>query len=564
MSKRIPESFIDEIIARADIVDVVGRRVSLKQAGANLKGLCPFHDEKTPSFTVSPVKGFYHCFGCGAHGTAIRFLMEYENLSFPESVEALADMLGLEMPATSMEATKAPNDDLLELLREADQLYRRFLRESSVAIEYLKERGIDGETAARFGLGFAPDAWDTLRSALGTTQQRADDLLRAGLLSKNDSGRVYDRFRNRIMFPIRNARGQVLGFGGRVIGDGEPKYLNSPETPVFHKGRTLYGVYEARQLGRRPEEALVVEGYLDVASLSQHEITPALATLGTATTPDHVRQLTRIADRVVFCFDGDRAGRAAAWRALETALPFGGGKTEIGFLVLPEGEDPDSFVRERGAGPFRRLLGDALPLGRFLIGELATQADLAHADGRAKFVTLAKALLAKLPDGIYKTLLISEIAEVVGMSSDTLGTLIDAPTTVRGPLQEPTQGTEHAAPQKATLVRKAVALVLHYPAVAARLKPVAGFERVAQPGTRLLRDLLEFARSRPDIRTAHLIERFRDDPEGRYLERLLATEPLDDEEAALGVLSTSLERIVAADERRRIAAAVRGRGDVAQ
>src|SRR5690606_20779006 len=333
---RIPQAFIDELIARADIVEVVGSRVTLKKAGRDFKGLCPFHDEKTPSFHVVPAKGFFHCFGCGANGSALAFLMRYDNLPFREAVETLAEIVGLPMPVLAADESPPVDDGLIPLLHEADQIYRRLLRENAKAVDYLKRRGIDGPTAARFGLGYAPDAWDTVLKGLGRgDERRISRLLEAGLVIRNEQGRIYDRFRDRIMFPIRNVKGDVIGFGGRVLGSGEPKYMNSPESAVFHKGRELYGLYEARRQSGRPAEILVVEGYLDVASLAQFGVEPAVATLGTSTTPDHLRRLTRLSSRIVFCFDGDRAGRAAAWRALETVLPFAGGNVEIKFLLLP-------------------------------------------------------------------------------------------------------------------------------------------------------------------------------------------------------------------------------------
>jgi DNA primase len=402
MAGRIPQHFINELIARADIVEIVGARVTLRKAGSNYKGLCPFHNEKTPSFTVSPTKGFYHCFGCGAHGTAISFLMSYENLSYPEAIEALAETLGLEVPREGGSPPARDNDDLYALLREADQIYRAALRESETAIAYLKQRGIDGTTAGRFAMGYAPPAWDTVLRALGTSEARVAKLVEAGLVVTNDKGRRYDRFRDRIMFPIRNVRGQIIGFGGRVLGAGEPKYLNSPETPIFRKGHELYGLYEARQKPGRPDELIVVEGYLDVASLVQFGVENAVATLGTAATADNIRRLTRMTDRVIFCFDGDRAGRAAAWRALETALPFGGGTVELKFLLLPEGEDPDSFVRGHGPEAFRQLAAAAMPLSDFLVRELAARVDFGKVDGRSRFQAIAKPLLKRLPEGTYR------------------------------------------------------------------------------------------------------------------------------------------------------------------
>jgi DNA primase len=574
MSQRIPESFIDELITRADIVEVVGSRVALKRAGRDYKGLCPFHDEKSPSFTVSPNKGFYHCFGCGAHGTAIGFLMSYDNLSFPEAVEALAGSLGLEVPDQGQghgpgAADPAEHSGVLALLREADQIYRRCLRESPRAIEYLKRRGVDGPAAGRFSIGYAPDAWDTVLRELGQTEERKESLIEAGLVIRNEQGRCYDRFRDRIMFPIRNTRGEVIGFGGRVLDAGEPKYLNSPETPVFHKGRSLYGLCEARRRPGRPEEVIVVEGYLDVVSLAQFGVEPAVATLGTATTVEHVRILTRMADRVVFCFDGDRAGRAAAWRALETALPLAGGNVELKFLFLPEGEDPDSLVRARGADALRKLLASATPLSEYLVGELASRVDAHHADGRAKLVTLARPLLERLPNGLYRELLTREIAGRVDIEPGRFASLLEQSGAARRPEPRPgaarppapstsaAGGSEPPRDTKPTRVRAAIRLVLHHPAAVRAVGAVEGLSNVDLPGMSLLLQLLEIASDTPDIQTAHLLERFRGRPEERPLERLAARPPLDEEPDVPGVLRDTLERIVRDYEQQQTARAIR-------
>ncbi|MDH3419123.1 MAG: DNA primase [Gammaproteobacteria bacterium] len=551
MSQRIPQSFIDDLIARADIVEIVGNRVSLTKAGREYKAVCPFHAEKTPSFTVSPTKGFYHCFGCGAHGTALGFLMQYDNLEFLDAVEALADICSVAVPKTTTSEERAPTHNLFDLLGQADALYRQTLRDSQTAIDYLKARGIDGQTAARFGMGYAPDAWDTVLKALGTSPAHIEHLRDAGLVIKNEQGRQYDRFRDRIMFPIRDPRGRVLGFGGRVLGSGEPKYLNSPETPVFHKGQALYGLYEARQGQGRPERILVVEGYLDVASLAQHGIEPVVATLGTATTAEHIRRLTRLADRVVFCFDGDRAGRAAAWRALETALPMAGGKIEIHFLLLPEGHDPDSLVREKGKAHFESLIAAALPLSNFVIEELAQRVDLGSADGQSRLAALVEPLLAQLPDGVYRDRLLEQLAERLGTSTERLGTLLDAPPPAPAPrasAQTPTRTL------RSTLVRKALTLAVHHPEAAAQIGPIDGLERVDQPGITLLCQVLEVTAAEPKINTAGLLERFRHDAEGRYLGQLAAAAPLDDEAAAAEVLRDCAERIVAAFRRERLSA----------
>ena len=523
MSGRIPHSFIDDLVARADIVDVIGRRVNLVKAGRDYKAPCPFHDEKTPSFTVSAQKGFYHCFGCGAHGTAIGFLMNYESLEFVDAVEALAEMLGLEVPREAGSTNRRQDGgDLYKLLAEADRIYRAALRNDPRAVAYLKDRGIEGRTAARFAMGYAPDSWDTLFRALGRDESRKQQLLDAGLAIRNEKGRVYDRFRDRIMFPIRDPRGRVIGFGGRLLGEGEPKYMNSPETPVFHKGRALYGIYESRQRGAvarvgRPDEMLVVEGYLDVASLAQHGIGPAVATLGTATTVEHIRYLTRIARRVIFCFDGDRAGRKAAWRALETAMPHAGGQVELKFLLLPEGEDPDSLVRSGGAEAFRECMEAAVPLSEFMLRELRSRVDLSSADGRSRLAALARPLLSRLPAGVYRELLLKQVAETIGVSDGALERDLEKPIGSPWPAggrAVPGDAGPAAGRSRGTLIRRAIGLVLNYPAIVAKLAGTPDLSMVDQPGARLLRRLLETVAGNPEIVPGQLLERFRDDTEG--------------------------------------------------
>jgi DNA primase len=541
MAGRIPKSFIDDLIAKADIVEVVGARVTLKKAGSNYKGLCPFHGEKTPSFIVTPSRGTYHCFGCSAHGTAIGFLMAYDNLEFPEAVEALAEMMGLEVPReqTGVPERKEENEELYALLREADQIYRAALRSSETAIAYLKKRGIDGPTAGRFGIGYAPDAWDTVLRTLGTSEARIEKLIQAGLVVTNDSGRRYDRFRDRIMFPIRNApRGQIIGFGGRVLGTGEPKYLNSPETPIFRKGHELYGLYEARQSPGRPKQIIVVEGYLDVASLVQHGIEYAVATLGTATTTENLRRLTRLTDRILFCFDGDRAGRAAAWRALETALPYGGGTLELKFLLLPEGDDPDSFVRTKGPDAFRALAEKAAPLSDFLVKELTTRVDLGTVDGRSRFQAIAKPLLKRLPEGTYRASVMDALGESMHLSPEVLNEMMSDAVPVTARVPTPPSGTK-----RKTLVQRVISLALHYPAAARDIAHPEQLEALNQPGAPLLRRILTLAASLPAPTTAQLLENLRDDPDLKHLEKLVADEPLDGPEAAPGVLNDALERM---------------------
>ncbi len=394
----IPQSFIQDLLARVDVVDVVGRHVKLRKAGANYLGLCPFHGEKTPSFTVSPSKQFYHCFGCGAHGSAIGFLMEHAGLSYVDAIHDLAQSAGLQVPDEPGQGRDAPRRDpgLIEVVEAAARFYRLRLRDTPRAIEYLKGRGLAGETAARYGIGYAPEGWRSLQAAVPDYEARA--LVEAGLVieSGDDGGdaerasgadapgraagaagrRRFDRFRDRIMFPIRNPRGQTIGFGGRVLGAGEPKYMNSPETPLFSKGRELYGIFEARDALRSENCAVVVEGYMDVVMLAQHGVRNAVATLGTATTPDHVRKLLRLVDRVVFSFDGDAAGRKAAWRALEACLPHAADTKRLEFLFLPPEHDPDSYVQAHGPEGFAQLLQQALPLSEFMLQALAARSDL--------------------------------------------------------------------------------------------------------------------------------------------------------------------------------------------
>jgi DNA primase len=544
MAGRIPKSFIDELVARADIVEVVGARVTLKRAGSNYKGLCPFHGEKTPSFIVTPSRGTYHCFGCSAHGTALGFLMAYDNLEFPEAVEALAEMMGLEVPRenTGVPERKDDNEELYALLREADQIYRSTLRGSEKAIAYLKKRGIDGPTAGRFGIGYAPDAWDTVLKQLGTSDARIAKLLQAGLLSANDSGRRYDRFRDRIMFPIRSARGQVIGFGGRVLDTGEPKYLNSPETPVFRKGHELYGLHEARQNPGRPKQIIVVEGYLDVASLVQFGVEYVVATLGTAMTAENLRRLSRLTDRIVFCFDGDAAGRAAASRAMETALPFGGGSVDIRFLLLPEKDDPDTFVRSQGADAFRALAAGAIALPDFFVDELDKRVDFKSTGGRGRFDVSAKPLLRRLPEGSYREAILDSLRGKMGLSPDVFQKLMDdAPAFV---VEQPRPAQTGGGKRK-TVVQKVINLALHYPGAAVRAADSEQLAALNQPGADLLRRVFAAAAEIGDGSTARVLETLRDDPDFHHLQRIMAEPPLgiETEDAAASELAASLEHL---------------------
>jgi DNA primase len=414
----IPREFIDTLLARVDIVDVIDRRVPLKKAGQNYQACCPFHSEKTPSFTVSPTKQFYHCFGCGAHGTALGFLMEYEHMAFPDAVTALAQDVGLPLPESGEPERPKPPPALWDALEQAAQFYKKQLKQTPRAVDYLKRRGLTGAIAARYGIGYAPDG-SPLKQVFA--DYTADALTASGLVVDGDSRR-YDRFRDRIMFPIRNVKGQIVGFGGRVLDQGEPKYLNSPETPLFHKGSEIYGLFEARAAIKAAGRIIVVEGYMDVVALAQHGVEFAVATLGTATTPIHARTLLRHSDRLIYAFDGDNAGRKAAWRALENSLEALQDGKEVSFLFLPESEDPDSYIRSHGRDAFLQLLDtDTLPLSAFLVRELARDRRLDTQEGRAALLKDAKPLLEKIAAPLLASLIRRQIAELAHFPAEDFG-----------------------------------------------------------------------------------------------------------------------------------------------
>ena len=507
----IPNDFIQTLLARVDIVSVIDGYVPLKKAGANYAACCPFHTEKSPSFTVSPTKQFYHCFGCGAHGTAIGFLMEYAGKTFPDAVEDLARDAGLEVPQVrtgDAPARAAEATDLSGVLLEAARFYRSALKDSPRAIDYLKGRGLTGEVAVRFGIGYAADDWQPLAKAFADYQDKA--LETAGLVIAGDNGKRYDRFRDRVMFPIHDGSGRVIGFGGRILDQGEPKYLNSPETPLFSKGRELYGLFQARPAIRTAGKVIVVEGYMDVVALAQHGVEYAVATLGTATTPIHAQKLLRMTDTVVFCFDGDEAGRRAAWRALENTLPvLTDGKTAL-FLFLPDGEDPDDYIRRRGKAAFEDLVSKALPLSDFLLSELATRHPPSSSEGRAALVTAGKPLLAQLTAPILSALLRKRLAEMAGLTAIEIASLVPAPP-----------ATPRAAPRTSpreapSLIRGLVQCLLLDPALARRVivpKPTnAGAEGAA------LTALVEFCEhGDAPLSTAGVMQHFAGTPSEPFL-----------------------------------------------
>ncbi|MFK7888236.1 MAG: DNA primase [Gammaproteobacteria bacterium] len=507
---RIPQHFIDEVVARTDIVEIITSRVPLKKAGREFKACCPFHDEKSPSFTVSPSKQFYHCFGCGEHGTAIGFLMAYERLAFVEAIEELAGALGMEVPT---EVTKnRPSDDLYQLLGRAADYYQHALKDHGDAIEYLKNRGVTGEIAKVFGIGFAPDTWDAVMKALKDAE--VPRLVAAGLIkARDDNSGYYDRFRGRIMFPIRDHRGRCVAFGGRAMSDNGPKYLNSPETDVFHKGRELYGLYEARQSRTDLSQLLVVEGYMDVVGLAQYGVRNAVATLGTATTVDHLKRLFRIANEVIFAFDGDRAGRKAAWRALNMSLSEIRDGRQIRFLFLPDGEDPDSMIREEGETAFRERLSNATPLSEFLLDHLASEVDTTSMDGLARMAELSRPLIAQIPQGVYRDMLTARVAERIGLTSDQLADHVPAsPVRQKAPPRR-----SRPSRQRTPLVGRAISLLLHYPATAENAELPDNLSYTAIPGADVLTTLLEQLRESPHLNTAAILERWR---EHKFFERL--------------------------------------------
>ena len=518
MAGRIPQEFLDQLLGRVDLVDMVNARVPLRRAGREFMACCPFHAEKTPSFSVSPQKQFYYCFGCGVHGNAIDFLMAYERLEFLDAVEELARLAGMDLPKTGGDGGSTRR--LLEWVAQADRFFRRQLREHPArqrAVDYLRQRGLTGRIAHVFGIGYAPPGWENLSRALRAAGAAAEDLLTAGLVARDAQGRPRDRFRDRIIFPIRDRRGRVIAFGGRALeGTTTPKYLNSPETPLFHKGSELYGLYEARAHSRSLQRLVVVEGYMDVVALAQHEVTYAVATLGTATTAEHIERLFRVVDDLVFCFDGDRAGRVAGWRALETALPFLRDGRRIGFLFLPEGEDPDTLVRREGQTAFEQRLTQATPLADYLFAELRAQTDPDTLAGRARLAARARPLLEKLPDGHFRDLMIGRLRQEAGLEA----TRLRPP-----PVSAAASRADHNLRLIRTPLRKAIALLLYRPELARQLSADALPLDSGEPGMPLLAELLGILRNQPHLRIATLLERYRDTREGKILERLAVWEP---------------------------------------
>ncbi|MDC0601979.1 DNA primase [Aliiglaciecola sp.] len=532
MAGRIPKDFIDDLIARTDIVELVDSRVKLKKAGKNYQACCPFHSEKSPSFTVSQDKQFYHCFGCGAHGNAISFVIEYDRLEFPEAVEELARFHGLEVPrekGTSPSQTpqqKAQIADDYELMEKAARFFEHQLKQheqKSKPIDYLKGRGLSGEVVKAFGIGYAPPEWDGIFKSFGTTPEKQQQLLDLKLITENDNRRRFDFFRDRIMFPIRDKRGRIIGFGGRVLEDGGPKYLNSPETRIFHKGHELYGFYQAKQANRKLQRLLIVEGYMDVVALAQYGINYAVASLGTSTTPEHIQMLFRAAPEIICCYDGDRAGRDAAWRALENALPYLKDGVKMTFLFLPDGEDPDTLVRKTGKQEFETLLDEqAVPLSQFFFDNLISQHNVGSSEGKAALTQAANTYIEQIKAENLVKLLNEELRKKVKGDSyraDILQDIKNANAVGQA------RKIDYQLPNKTNIspTRKLLRLLLLHPNLAAEHPEVQ--PQALNPdfikGLHVLIKMHGFCQSKPDSNTGHVLEHFRGDPESKFLLQLL-------------------------------------------
>ena len=533
MPGRIPERFIDDLLARIDIVDVIQERVTLKKAGRDWSARCPFHDERSASFTVSPAKQFYHCFGCGAHGSAIRFLMDYDRLEFPDAIEELAARAGVkvEYEGGSRPVQREDASDLYTLLDAAARFYHQQLANNSAARDYVASRGLSAEMVECFTIGFAPEQWDGLKSALGSNAQRLALLDKAGMLASGDRGNKYDRFRNRIMFPILDRRGRTIAFGGRVLGkDDGPKYLNSPETPLFHKGRELFGLWQVRDAHQKIPRLLVVEGYMDVVALHQFGLTQAVATLGTATTSDHAEILFRNAADVFFCFDGDRAGKQAAWRAVESVLPRMRDGRQAWFLFIPDGEDPDTLIRKEGIDGFEQRLKQATPLSEFFFAETGKDVNLASIDGKARLAERARPLIAQIPDGAFRDLMYAELERLSGAR-----TVIPASTST--PAQAGTR------PAQRSLVRSAITLLVQNPALASELQPPWTFSELRLAGVPLLVELIGLCRDRPSLSTGSLLEHFAGREESAALNKLAQADLLVDAESGRSEFLGAIEQL---------------------
>jgi len=513
MSGLIPDSFIEELLARSDVVELIERRVPLKRVGSEFQACCPFHDEKTPSFTVSPKKQFYHCFGCGAHGSVIGFLMQYEGLEFLDAVEELARAAGLEVPTSGTQQPR-PDTGLYDMLDSCSKFYVEQLKNHPAAVEYLKGRGLSGEVSRDFGVGYAPAGWDGVIKHLGGDAKKLDQLKQAGMLSEGKSG-SYDKFRDRIMFPIHDRRGRVIAFGGRALSDDGPKYLNSPETSLYHKSKELYGLYLARQRAGRLDNIIVVEGYMDVVALAQFGFKNVVATSGTATTAIQVDILFRAADTVVFCFDGDKAGRKAAWRALEATLPKMREGLQAKFLFLPDGEDPDSMVRKHGEKIFAQQIESATPLSEFFFDHFTAATELGSLDGRARLVQQAQPFIESMPEGVFRDMMTARLESLAQhrlQSGQARMPMVSAGMSGRG---KPVQ--------KRTHMRTAMAHLVQNPSLVGMLENTEEFDGPGNDdiqGVEIFRELVDFCAQRPNITTAQLVELWHEHPASPHLQKL--------------------------------------------
>jgi DNA primase len=550
MAGRIPQQFIDDLVNRADIVDVVDSRVALKKRGKEYIACCPFHSEKSPSFTVSQNKQFYHCFGCGAHGTALSFVMEYERLDFVDAIEALAAEYHMEVPREqgNFESKQEDKKPIYDVLEKAATSYANELKTSQRAIDYLKQRGLSGEVAKTFQMGYVPESWDFILAQHGTDDETKAACLKAGLSIEKNPQKHYDRFRDRIMFPIRDRRGRVIGFGGRILDKGEPKYLNSPETPVFHKGEELYGLYEARQSVKDLQRIIIVEGYMDVVALAQHGIPYAVATLGTATSREQISKLFRIVPELIFCYDGDAAGKKAAWRALENSLAVLRDGVQARFLFLPDGEDPDTLVRQEGQQAFEQRLDHATPLSDFMLNHLAEPLDLTSPDGKARLSEQAKPLIGKIADGVFKDLLFGQLSDTIGLSSTALQQHMP-----QAPQQEAhaytRQATQaHITPKhkiKTPPIRLAIALLLQFPDIAKHCEIPEPLHTSQMPGVPLLLQVYNTILQTNAGSTSVLLERWRDTTDEGILNKLVQLDiPESNEATRLAGFNDSLKNLL--------------------
>lgn len=525
MSGRIPRTFIDELLNRTDIVAVIEQFISLKKTGANYQALCPFHNEKSPSFTVSPSKQFYHCFGCRANGNAISFLMEYEHIGFVEAIESLASLAGLDVPYEIQPGDQRPKEEgasLYELMSKINHFYQSELQKNSEAKAYLKSRGLTDDIIKLAGIGYANNSWDLLLNQFNPSAESLKQLLATGMVIQNDSEKLYDRFRHRIMFPISDRRGRIIGFGGRVLDNSTPKYLNSPETTLFHKGSELYGLYEARKRNRQLNRLLVVEGYMDVIGLLQHGISYAVATLGTATTPYHIQQLFRVCPEIVFCFDGDQAGQTAAWRALETLLPIIKENGLAKFMFLPEKDDPDSTVRKIGKMQFEQQINEAESLATFFFRHLISKVNLQNLDGRARLASLAMPYIKNVQADFLREILMAELAKITRIEPEKLKTHLLTPNNEKQPLHKVFQKN------KISPIRIAITLLIQHPGL---IKYVPEqFQTFDASGISLLQELISVIKGHISVdnstlTTGSLLEYWRDKPTAEQL-ALLATQDL--------------------------------------